>query len=335
MAKDGPVSDSNAPVVVVGGGISGITCARTLVRAGHTVRVLDRGRRLGGRMAVRTEALVSGKHAVDVGASYFTVRDERFAAVVDGWQQAGLARPWTDTFHLAGPDGRLGTTTGLPRWAAAGGLRSLVENLAEGLGVTSQHEVEEVDVEGVRLLVDGEPARAVVLAMPDPQAADLLPEPVSTWLGRDGGREWSPVIAVWAAWGERWWGDLDGAFVDGSPVVSWLADDGRRRGDDAPVLVAHATSVFAAGRLEDPGTATAPVLAEVARLLGADGFPEPEFARAHRWSLAAPMHPHRAPFGLHPALVGVCGDAWGDRPRVEQAFLSGLQLGEALAERLG
>lgn len=330
-----PVSDSNAPVVVVGGGISGITCARTLVRAGHTVRVLDRGRRLGGRMAVRTEALVSGKHAVDVGASYFTVRDERFAAVVDGWQQAGLARPWTDTFHLAGPDGRLGTTTGLPRWAAAGGLRSLVENLAEGLDVTSQHEVEEVDVEGVRLLVDGEPARAVVLAMPDPQAADLLPEPVSTWLGLDGGREWSPVIAVWAAWGERWWGDLDGAFVDGSPVVSWLADDGRRRGDDAPVLVAHATSVFAAGRLEDPGTATAPVLAEVARLLGADGFPEPEFARAHRWSLAAPMHPHRAPFGLHPALVGVCGDAWGDRPRVEQAFLSGLQLGEALAERLG
>ena len=328
------MSDSNAPVVVVGGGISGITCARTLARAGYPVRVLDRGRRLGGRMAVRTEDLVTGKHAVDVGASYFTVRDPRFAAVADAWERAGLARPWTDTFHLASLDGRLGTTTGLPRWAAAGGLRSLVENLAEGLEVVQQHEVEEVDVHGDRLLVDGEPARAVVLAMPDPQAVDLLPEPVATWLGLDRGLEWAPVIAVWAAWGERWWGDLDGAFVDGSPVVSWVADDGRRRGDDAPVLVAHATSVFAAGRLEDPGSATGPVLAEVARVLGAETFPEPEFARAHRWSLAAPLHPHAEPFALHPANVGVCGDGWGDRPRIEQAFLSGLQLGEALVERL-
>jgi hypothetical protein len=328
------VSDSNAPVVVVGGGISGITCARTLLQAGLPVRVIDRGRRLGGRMAVRTEDLVTGKHAVDVGASYFTVRNERFAAVAERWEQAGLARPWTDTFHLASPEGRVGTTTGLPRWAAAGGLRSLVENLAEGLDVTAQREVEEVAVEGDRLLVDGDPARAVVLAMPDPQAADLLPEPVATWLGLDRGLEWAPVISVWAAWGERWWGDLDGAFVDGSPVISWIADDGRRRGDDVPVLVAHATSVFSAGRLEDPGSAAGPVLEEVARVLGADHLPEPEFARAQRWSLAAPLHPHKEAFGLHPALVGVCGDGWGDRPRIEQAFMSGLQLGEALAERL-
>ncbi len=170
--------------------------------------------------------------------------------------------------------------------------------------------------------------------MPDPQADDLLPEPVSTWLELDRGLEWSPAIAVWAAWDERWWGDLDGAFVDGSPVVSWVADDGRRRGDGAPVLVVHTTSVFAAGRLEDPGSAVQPALDEVARLLGAGQLPEPQFARAHRWSLAAPLHPHPARFGLHPALVGVCGDAWGDRSRVEQAFLSGHALAAELVERL-
>jgi hypothetical protein len=328
------VTDTSLPVVVVGGGISGISCARVLVAHGYDVKVLDRGRRIGGRMAVRTEDLSGGRHAVDIGASYFTVRDERFAKVAAGWDAAGLAGPWTDTFHLLAPEGRVGTTTGLPRWSAPGGLRSLVENLAEGLDVTTGHEVEEVDVEGDRLTVDGEPARAVVLAMPDPQAADLLPEPVATWLDLDHGMEWSPVISVWAAWSQRWWGDLDGAFVDGSPVVSWVADDGSRRGDGAPVLVAHATSVFSAGRLEDPGTAVQPVLDEIARLLGADALPEPELTRAHRWSLAAPLHPHREPFALHPALVGVCGDGWGERARVEQAYLSGLALGEALAERL-
>ena len=37
----------------------------------------------------------------------------------------------------------------------------------------------------------------------------------------------------------------------------------------------------------------------------------------------------------HPALVGACGDGWGERSRIEQAWLSGHLLGEALVERLG
>jgi predicted NAD/FAD-dependent oxidoreductase len=329
------VTDSTPPVVVVGGGISGVACARVLAEAGRAVRVLDRGRRLGGRMAVRTESLDGCPHPVDTGASYFTVRDQRFAAVVERWRDAGLARVWTDTFHLLTPEGRVGTTSGVPRWAATHGLRSLVENLAADLHVTRADDVREIELRGGGLQVDGEPAAAVVLAMPDPQAVDLLPEPVSSWLELDHGLEWSPAISVWAGWDERWWGELDGAFVDGSPIVSWVADDGRRRGDEAPVLVAHTTSAFATGRLDDPASAVEPVLAELARLLDVEEVPVPLFAKAHRWSLAAPLQSHPTPFGLHPALVGVCGDAWGDRSRVEQAFLSGHLLGKALLERLG
>jgi predicted NAD/FAD-dependent oxidoreductase len=98
--------------VVVGGGISGIACARELAAAGVPVRVLDRGRRVGGRMAVRT---VDG-HAVDTGASYFTVSDPSLCGGVDDWQRRGLARPWTDTFAVAGP-----RASGRPRPARCGG----------------------------------------------------------------------------------------------------------------------------------------------------------------------------------------------------------------------
>jgi predicted NAD/FAD-dependent oxidoreductase len=380
-------------VIVVGAGIAGVACARALHGAGHAVRVVDRGRGVGGRMAVRTEDVTGTPRVVDVGASYFTVRDERFVAVVERWRAAGLAREWTDTFAVVTAEGSdrsvdgsgtttgpvrrtatgpvRGTATGPVRWAAAGGLRSLVEDLAAGLDVRPQTEVEEVDVEEGGLSVDGEPAAAVVLAMPDPQAADLLPEPVSLALGLDAAMEWASSIAVWAAWESRWWGDLDGAFVDGSPIVSWIADDGRRRGDGAPVLVAHSTPDFAAGHLEHPDAAIAPVLAEVVRLFAPEsagmisaepaamlsaepaitlsaepagappaaggppgGVRPPMFARAHRWSLAAPLQPHAVPFGLHPALVGVCGDGWGEHPRIEQAWLSGHLLGQALAARL-
>lgn len=324
---------AEAPVIVVGGGIAGLSCARVVADAGLPVRVIDRGNHLGGRMAIRHEDVADVRRVVDIGASYFTVKDPRFAAVADAWRARGLARVWAEHFSVLTPGGPSGTTSAVERWSAPHGLRSLVEDLAGTIPVTHGVEVEEVDVTD-GLTVDGEPAAAVVLAMPEPQAYDLLPEPVAEWLGLGTGLDWSPTIAVWAAWEKRWWPELTGAFVDGSPVVSWIADDGSRRGDGAAVLVAHVTGVFAAGRLDDPASAIEPVLAEISVLLGSQGIPEPLLARAHRWSLASPRHPHEATFALHDSLVGVCGDAWGPQARVEQAWVSGHELGQALVARL-
>jgi renalase len=110
-------------VVVVGAGISGIACARRLHDAGVTVRVVERSHRLGGRMAVRTEHLDGRPHAVDIGASYFTVQDPHFTQVVSAWERLGLARPWTDTFFLATPDGRIAEGPAQPRRAPRRGSR--------------------------------------------------------------------------------------------------------------------------------------------------------------------------------------------------------------------
>ena len=108
------------PVIVVGAGIAGVACARELAAAEVPYRLLDRGRRIGGRMAVRT---VDGR-SVDLGASYFTAHDPVFADQVESWTSSGLARPWTDTFRIATPDGLQGTKTGPVRYAAPGGLRA-------------------------------------------------------------------------------------------------------------------------------------------------------------------------------------------------------------------
>src|ERR687885_2141703 len=94
-----------APVVVVGAGIAGTACARALRGAGIRVRVLDRGRRVGGRMALRRERTGDVEHVVDIGASYFTVSDPAFGAVVADWRSRGLAREWTDTFRVLHADG--------------------------------------------------------------------------------------------------------------------------------------------------------------------------------------------------------------------------------------
>lgn len=311
-------------VLVVGGGLSGIAAARRCADAGLSVRVLDRGRRLGGRAAVRT---MDG-HPVDLGAPYCTVSDDRFRVVADRWLERGLLREWTDTFRVAGPDGLGEARQGPMRYAATGGMRSLVEDLATGLDV-EQRTVREV---GPGRMVDGElgAASVVVLAMPGPQAVRLL-KAEHLELVEAADQSYGPSIAVVARFAERTWPDLDAAFVSGLPI-RWLADDGRSRGDGAPVLVAHTTPEVAAQHLDDPDAVVEPVLDAMRRVLGVDLAPEEAFA--HRWSFAQPTTGRDATFLLAPTGIALCGDGWSAKSRIEAAWRSGDDLGAAIVERL-
>ncbi|MGY1812881.1 NAD(P)/FAD-dependent oxidoreductase [Blastococcus sp. SYSU D00820] len=311
---------SPAPVVV-GAGIAGLACARAMAERGATPRVLDRGRRPGGRLASRT---MHGR-PVDLGASYLTAEPgTAFAAVVAGWTARGLARPWTDTFAVAGPGGVEGRTTGPLRYAAPGGLRSLAVDLADGLDVCQEHAVERI---GPGPTVDGDPAPAVALALPDPQARRLLDDATAAALLGD--RAWEPALAVVLGFDRREWpADLHGAFVNGDDDLAWVADDGDRRGDGAPVLVAHTTPRLARAHLGDPGAAVPVVAAAVARALGVTTAPA--WTAVHRWTFARPAEPRPEPFGLRDG-IGACGDGWSAPSRVAAAWTSGDALGRALA----
>ena len=222
---------SPARVAVVGAGIAGAACAAALAGGGIEVSLLDRGRAPGGRLA---SPELHGRRT-DLGAAYFTVRDEQFGAVVADWTARGLVRPWTDTVAVLSPDGHE-RKAGPVRHAAPGGLRSLVRDLlpedaTAGREVASLSELDH---------------DAVVLAMPDPQAARVLRTRRGS-LGRlragDRGRR-RLARAVWE--------DLEAAFVNNDPDITLIADDGARRGDGAPVLVVHTTAERARRHLGAP-----------------------------------------------------------------------------------
>lgn len=315
---------SSTGVIVVGAGIAGLACARVLADAGLAVTVLDRGHRVGGRMASKTV----GGRLVDTGASYFTAGDPDFTALAEDWRDRGLAREWTDTFTVLG-DGPAEAKTGPMRWGAPRGLRSLMEDLATGLSV-ERAEVHTV-AEGRSLAVDGRPAQAVVLAMPDPQARRLLAadSPTRTVVDRD----YAPTLALVASWPKRIWAaDFHGAFVSGDDAVAWIADDGHRRGDGAAVLVAHSTVELAPQHLDRPEQATGPMLDNVLRLLSVST--PPASTLMHRWSYAQPANPRGQDHYLGENGVGVCGDGWAAKPRVEGAWLSGRALAHSLVDRM-
>jgi predicted NAD/FAD-dependent oxidoreductase len=322
---------SSSDLLVVGAGLSGVTAAATAQQAGVNIQVVDRGRAIGGRMASRrlrdTGTPFDGR-VVDYGASYFTVSDPGFRTVVEEMITAGVVRPWTDTFHVHTEGTMVGVKTGPVRYAAPAGLRSVVEHLAQSLStiVTETH-IERIDITDAGVRADHLEAQRVALCMPQPQASRL----VADGLLPEVGITWEPVIAVTLVFDEQQWPDIDGVFVNDDPVITWIADDGKRRGDDAPVLVAHVNPVFAAGHLEDPSGVLPNAIAATRRVLGIEALPS--WSWAHRWSLARPIAALDEDFWMHPELpVALAGDAWAGGPRVEAAWLSGRALGQALSQ---
>jgi predicted NAD/FAD-dependent oxidoreductase len=322
-------------VLIVGAGISGLACARALGEAGIRARVVDRGRVVGGRMASRR---LEGR-VVDLGAAFFTAElASPFGTVVQRWLDAGLARPWTDTFSVSEPGHPLVSKSGPVRYAAPAGLRSLVVDLAEGIEIELEHGITSLDGGGTERSGTERSGSGdtVVLAMPDPQARRLLADDAPARGHLDDATAWAPTIAVAMGWPTRRWDDdFDGAFVNGSPTLTFLADDGRRRGDGAPVLVAHSSPELAAAQLDEPDAAVAPMVEAVRELLGI--AEPPIWSYAHRWTFARPRAPHAEPFLLvdrdDGRAIGVCGDGWVGSSSVSAAWTSGDALGRAIAAR--
>jgi len=327
-------------VAVVGGGIAGVTCARELVREGAEVTVFDRGHRLGGRLAAQTlrETGTSWDgHIVDVGASYFTASDPAFLAQIADWRARGLVGEWTDSFHVWDARGLSGPKSGPMRYSTPRGLRSAVEDIASGLGpeVAIHHPVDVTSISWADcLMVDGVSYDAVAICTPDPQALRLIdtsqPALAATRSAADGHVHiWEPALALVAVFEERVWPDIDGVFVNDDPTLTWIADDGRRRGDGAAVLVAHSTPALAARNLRDPGAVGPQMRASLRSVLGIDQ--EPSWHTVKRWTYAKPATARPEPcFWDAAARVGLAGDAWGGQSRVEAAFCSGM----ALASRI-
>jgi predicted NAD/FAD-dependent oxidoreductase len=87
-----------ASVVVVGAGVSGLTCAKQL--AGSNVIVVDKTRkRLGGRLKTLTSRQ-NKETNWDVGAQFFTVRSEEMQEAVQGWKKEEWCRGFVGEFGL-------------------------------------------------------------------------------------------------------------------------------------------------------------------------------------------------------------------------------------------
>ncbi|MCG8457320.1 MAG: FAD-dependent oxidoreductase [Holophagales bacterium] len=323
-------------VLVVGSGLAGLACARTLHDAGLRVKVLDKGSGPGGRLASRRQDGL----AFDYGAQYFTARDPRFRRLVDAWCHDDVAAPWGGRVAILESGQLVGERPG-ERFVGTPDLRSIACHLAEDLDVRQSARVVSLERRGKRWrvdLADGESFSVgfVALTAPAPQALDLLPrehafaEPLARV-------ELAPCHALMAAFGEPLPLPTPGfsaAFVRDS-ALAWIArDSSKPRREAGERWVLHTTPEWSRAHLEDePEEAGRELLSALERALGAP-LPRAAWCRVHRWRYARVLRSLGRDRLFDPETgLGYAGDACLGS-RVEDAYLSGIALAGTLLRHL-
>lgn len=321
-----PALDTPPRVLVIGAGIAGLACARTLHDHGLPVTVLDKSRGVGGRTSTRRE----GPWRFDHGAPQFTADDARLLRYVDAWQHDGVVQAQG------------------PAFLGRDGMNALARHLARDLTVRPGVQVTSLARAGrVWQATDSaggvHEADVLLLAVPAPQAQALL-APVAA-----ADAHVTPLVS---ALGDVRMAPCWTAMVvfDGPPPVS-VTDTlhhGVLQTDDDPRLatcwrqsarpgrptdeawVVQADAGWSSTHLERDAASVAAELADAlhARLQIAGAV---VYGSAHRWRYArvASGLPVSCLFAREAAL-GIGGDfalgADGQHRDVEAAWLSGVAL---------
>ena len=323
--------------IVIGAGISGLIAARELREAGLRVTVLEKSRGVGGRMATRRV----GDAAFDHGAQFFTVRGERFGALVDGWLEDGVATEWSRGF----PTPQETPADGHPRYRGAEGMTSIPKHLAEGLDVHTGERVTRMDPggDGWRLAAEsgGEyEAGALLVTAPAPQALALV-ESGEFMLSREdrealAGIAYDPCVALMARLDD---GDSPvpepGGLQIKSEPLDWISDNRIKGVSAAPGLTIHAGPQWSRQRYDaSDGELTAALLPLAGEALGVDLAPRVLETSIARWRYSWVTSPHPDPYlvASAPTPLVFAGDGFG-QPKVEGAALSGLAAADRLLGR--
>ena len=351
MPKKSRPASSETPaqrhIAVVGAGIAGIACARTLMQAGHRVTVFEKSSGAGGRMATRDSEFGSFDH----GTQYFTVRDARFEKALA--LTPALVRPWSaNTVRILDEQGRVFAASPPPReahWVAAPGMNALVKHWAQPLAdagqLLLQTEVTQLETDKLhpkrwQLQTDGAGASVhsgfdtVVLAIPSTQAQALLinssqSKPLQTALaGVSVAPCWTLMLAfpqavqpTMAHLGPQW-----NAARSTHHRIAWLARESSKPGRNSlERWTVQASSEWSQRHLEDDAERVkGKLLKAFAEVTGIRA--EPPHAVVHRWRYSQTTEPlgksHAWDAKSH---IGACGD-WCLGHRVEDGFVSGLEM---------
>ncbi len=331
-------------VIVIGGGVAGLQCARQLHRSGRDVVVLERARGVGGRLATRRHE----GQPIDFGPLFLHGSHPSFLAALG--EVEGMVLPTEWPRHLKGqgqpcqPDAFAADER---RALHPRGLNAFAKHLASGLDVRLQTRVTRILPDGAGFALetaagDTFRCRDLMLAMALEQALRLLetlpagPEVASlqSLLGMFAS---VPSLTLLAAYpGDEVAPEWDILYPDQSASLQLIAQDSRKRNRPSFLtLVIQARPQWSKERLQLPEEVWSAELLEQAAMEVGDWVRRPLWTSPHRWCYARVDRGNELSRPVLTTLqqgarLGLAGDVFSPGGGVQAAWLSGA----ALAQRL-
>lgn len=321
--------------LIIGAGISGLSCASTLQSLGHQVLVVEKSRGVAGRMSTRR----AEEWQCDHGAQYFTARDPAFATEVERWIQARVAALWSPQLTVLGDPHNHQPEAGLLRYVGYPRMTSPARFLAESIPVQSNTTVTGLipSKSGtgwhICTLESGLQEALfdqIILAVPAPQAKPLLAghHPLFTDIAAQTTMRgsWSMMLQF----NQPLELVFDAAFVNTGPL-RWVSRDSSKPGRNGKeIWLLHANAVWSEAHIEAKTDVVAEVLIQAFIDIGGN---RPDAWTIHRWRYADTLAPLMVgSLWDASARIGVCGD-WLQGGKVEGAWLSGRDLARKISKQ--
>jgi len=332
-----PLRSPMPRIAVIGAGLAGLFCARTLQDHGFAVTVFEKSRGPGGRTS--TPCLETG-FRVDQRAPSFTARNPHLSRYVEAWVQQGVVAEWAGRMVTINGDEVTPTSDPPIHYVGVPDLSQIARHLAEELTLCTETEIVRLDhAENGWQLTDLQGQThahfdQVVLSVSAPQAAELL----------QGHRLEAAVQAVsqtpcWCvtlAFRERLRTAWDAACVHHSPLT-WVARNRSQPGRDSDTdcWVLQGSTEWSRDHLKTDSRVVADLLiTEFTKILPVS-FPAIQHLETQRWMISAsPESIDRQALHDPDSGLTVCGD-WLCEGGVEVSILSGMSASGYLLRSMG
>jgi renalase len=318
---------------IIGAGLAGLSCARTLRRAGFYVEVFEQNRIIGGRIATTR----IGGDTFDHAAQYVSGRSQEFQDYLKEISALGYAGSWTPRASMNGAQGG-GQMT--PWVVGTPGMSSILRPLTESVRVTTGrrvHTLERRD-KGWYVWFEDEtsvgPFQAVAVAVPASQARLLLSR-VEELVAPLSRVRMAPCWALMVRVEESIFPDQD-VFSDMSEVIRWVARDNTKPGRNpkGDNIVVHTSPAWSREAEDsDPDEVAEELWSEVSHVLSLPPV-RPARMTAHLWRHGL-VDQSLGETYLYSSeyKAGIAGD-WCLGRLAEHAFVSGDALGRAIINSL-
>ncbi len=304
-------------VIVVGSGMAGLACARSLAASNVDVMVLDKGRGVGGRLATRR---IDDGSSFDHGAQYLTARGRAFSSMMQEMLQEDFAGLWVD-------GGDENHYVGTP------GMSAIGKYLATGLDVRRASRVTEVTphAEGWRVTVAEmqHTCSHLVITTPAPQVMELVGE-AHAFAKRLSAVQMAPCLTLMATFADTTprpfltrrdrddpmsWIALNASKPCRATTSNWIAQAGPAWSEENLELL-----------LDEVAAIMAPMLCD---RLGAS-VSDLRYTAGHRWRYALATDPLGEPYLRDESGTLYAGGDWCLAARAEAAWESGRAIAKDL-----